>query len=150
MRYETPIRFVLDAKSSSDVYWLPPDASVYEAIELMATKSIGAVLVLEAGQLVGIMSERDYARKVILKGKSSRETPIKEIMSSPVVFVTPDCRVDQAMALMTERRIRHLPIVEHGRVIGVVSIGDLVKFVVNEQAATINHLHAYITGRYPA
>jgi CBS domain-containing protein len=149
MRYETPIRFVLGAKSS-DVYWLPPDASVYQAIELMATKSIGAVLVLEEGKLVGIMSERDYARKVILKGKSSRETPIKEIMSSPVIFVTPDCRVDEAMSLMTERRIRHLPIVEHGRVVGVVSIGDLVKFLVNEQAATINHLHAYITGRYPA
>lgn len=148
MRYETPIRFVLDAKSR-DVYWLPPDASVYQAIELMATKSIGAVLVLEAGKLVGIISERDYARKVILKGKSSRETPIKEIMSSPVIFVTPACRVDEAMALMTERRIRHLPIVEHGQVIGVVSIGDLVKFLVNEQAATISQLHAYITGRYP-
>lgn len=149
MRYETPVRFVLETKPR-EVYWLGPDASVYEAIELMATKSIGAVLVLEEGKLVGIISERDYARKVILKGKSSRETAIKEIMSSPVIFVTPECRVDEAMKLMTERRIRHLPIVENDRVIGVVSIGDLVKFLVSEQAATITQLHAYITGRYPA
>lgn len=149
MRHETPVRYVLDAKGG-DVYWLPPDASVYDAIELMATKSLGAVLVLENGKLVGIMSERDYARKVILKGRASRETLIKEIMTTPVIFVTPECRVDEALALMTQRRIRHLPILEHDRVAGVVSIGDLVKFLVNEQAATIDHLHAYITGQYPA
>ncbi|MCW5979446.1 MAG: CBS domain-containing protein [Bryobacteraceae bacterium] len=142
------VRAVLGNKGR-DVFWLPPDASVYEAVETMATRSIGAVLVLEDGKLVGILSERDYARKVILKGRSSRETLIKEIMSSPVTFVDCECTIDQAMALMTEKRIRHLPVIAEEQVVGVVSIGDLVKFIVNDQAATIDHLHAYITGQYP-
>ena len=142
------VRAVLENKVR-DVFWLSPNTSVYDAMEKMATLSIGAILVLENGRLVGILSERDYARKVILKGRSSRETLIKEIMTSPVTFVDPECSIDHAMALMTAQRIRHLPVIENQKVVGVVSIGDLVKFVVNEQAATIDHLHAYITGQYP-
>jgi len=142
------LRDILKEKGHQ-IYWLPPDATVYEAIEMMATKSVGALLVLDEGKLVGIISERDYARKVILKGKSSKETKVSEIMSSPVIYVTPDCPVEEAMALMTEKRIRHLPVVENDQVVGIVSIGDLVKFLVKEQEATIRYLHAYISGSYP-
>lgn len=142
------VRAVLGNKGK-EVFWLPPDASVYEAVEMMATKSIGAVLVLENGKLVGILSERDYTRKVILKGRVSKETRIKEIMTTPVTFVDCECTIDEAMALITEQRIRHLPVMVDNQVVGIVSIGDLVKFIVTEQAATIDHLHQYITGQYP-
>jgi CBS domain-containing protein len=148
MRHTTPIRSVLAAKGS-EIYGLPPDASVFSAIEMMATRSVGALLVIQDGKLIGILSERDYARKVILLGRASKDTRIKEIMTSPVTFVTPDCTVDEAMSLMTQKRIRHLPILENEQVIGLVSIGDLVKYIVSEQADTIEHLHAYITGQYP-
>jgi CBS domain-containing protein len=148
MLQTTLIKSLLDAKSK-DVYWVSPDDSVYQAIEMMATKGVGALLVLRDGKLVGIVSERDYARKVILKGRISKETSIKEIMTTPVTYVSPPCSVDEAMALMTEKRIRHLPVVDGERVVGVVSIGDLVKHIIDEQAATIGHLHAYITGQYP-
>ncbi len=142
------LRDILEEKGH-EVYWLPPDATVYQAIEMMATKSVGALLVIDQGRLVGIISERDYARKVILKGKSSKETLVREIMSSPVIYVSPDCPVEEAMKLMTEKRIRHLPVLEGDRIVGIVSIGDVVKFLVKEQAATIRYLHAYITGSYP-
>jgi CBS domain-containing protein len=148
MLQTTTIRSLLDIKGK-DVYWLSPEESVYQAIELMATKSVGALLVLQDGKLVGILSERDYARKVILKGRHSKETRIKEIMTSPVTYISPVCTIDEAMAIMTKQRIRHLPVVEEERVIGIVSIGDVVKHIIDEQAATIGHLHAYITGQYP-
>jgi len=143
------IRNLLRSKGS-EVWWLPPDATVYEAIALMAEKRIGAVLICEEGRPVGIVSERDYARKVILMGRSSKETRVREIMSSPLITVTPDHTVDECMRIMTERRVRHLPVMEGDRVVGMISIGDLVKAIISAQAQTIQHLSDYISGKYPA
>ena len=136
-------------RKGSEVWFVTPDQNVYEAIERMADKAVGALLVILDGKLVGIISERDYARKVILKGRSSRTALVKEIMTSPVIFVTPDQAVDECMGIMTRNRIRHLPIMENERVLGVVSIGDLVKWVVSEQEETIEHLQNYISSKYP-
>ncbi|MGA8233711.1 MAG: CBS domain-containing protein [Candidatus Acidiferrales bacterium] len=136
-------------RKGSEVWFLTPDQTVYDAIEKMADKGAGALLVISAGKLVGIISERDYARKVILKGRSSRTALVKEIMTSPVIFVSPDTAVDECMVIMTRNRIRHLPIMENEKVLGVVSIGDLVKWVVSEQEETIEHLQNYISAKYP-
>jgi CBS domain-containing protein len=134
-------------RKSSDLWWVPPQATVYEAIDLMAQKGIGAVLVFAEGHLVGIVSERDYARKVVLRGRNSKETSVEEIMSSPVFTIPPDLRTDECMRLVTERRIRHLPVSEEGRVVGIVTIGDLVKSIISEQAEQIEELTSYIQGR---
>jgi CBS domain-containing protein len=128
----------------ADVYGIGPDEPVLAAVQMMAERSIGAVLVLRDGRLEGIVSERDYARKVVLKGRSSAETAVWEIMSSPVVTVGPQDSVNTCMKLMTEKRIRHLPVVEQGAVIGVLSIGDLVKHVIEEQEREIAQLQRYI------
>ena len=136
-------------RKGSEVWFLTPDQTVYDAIEKMADKGVGALLVISAGKLVGIISERDYARKVILKGRSSRTALVKEIMTSPVIFVTPDTAVDECMVIITRNRIRHLPIMENEKVLGVVSIGDLVKWVISEQEETIEHLQNYISAKNP-
>ncbi|MGC2161069.1 MAG: CBS domain-containing protein [Silvibacterium sp.] len=136
----------LIGKKGGQVWSLAPTASVYDAIAMMAEKQVGALPILDGGKLLGIVSERDYARKVILKGRSSKETAVTEIMSSPVVSVSPSQTVEECMHIVTEKRIRHLPVVENSKVVGIVSIGDLVNWMITAQQETISHLEAYIGG----
>jgi CBS domain-containing protein len=138
------VKHLLERKGSQ-IYSVTPDTPVLDAIRLMAEKHVGALLVMRGTELAGIISERDYARKVILLGRSSAETPVRQIMSSPVVTVNPAHTVNECMQLVTDRRIRHLPVVENGGVIGVVSIGDLVKAVIESQQEQIEQLERYIS-----
>jgi CBS domain-containing protein len=128
------------------VYTAGPDTTVYEALQVMAEKNVGALLVIDADRLAGIFSERDYARKVILQGKSSKDTPVHEIMTKRVYYVQPENSIEECMALMTERKIRHLPVMEGDRIVGVISIGDVVREVIEEQGFVIEQLENYITG----
>ncbi|RMH88613.1 CBS domain-containing protein [Lysobacter pythonis] len=140
------MRHLLEAKNKPGVVWIAPGAPVIDALRLMAEEGIGAVLVMDEGRLVGILSERDYARKVVLLGRTSATTPVSEIMSHQVVCGRLGDSIDQSMQVMTEKRIRHLPIVEHKEVVGIVSIGDLVKAVIAAQRAELRHLQDYIAG----
>lgn len=139
------VKQILNVKGS-DALSIQPDATVYTALKLMAEKNVGALLVLEKGKLVGILSERDYARKVILKGKSSLNTPVRDIMTERVMFVRPEQTVEECMALMTEKHVRHLPVLVGDQVVGIVSIGDLVKASIEEKDFMIKQLENYITG----
>jgi CBS domain-containing protein len=141
----TVLSQLLDLKGHS-IYSVPPDAVVIDAIRVMAEKHVGALLVMEGARLVGILSERDYARKVVLMGRSSDSTPVRDIMTAAVRTIEPDGTVDDAMRVMTEHRIRHLPVLQGSKVVGIVSIGDLVKSVIEEQRHTIEDLRSYIQG----
>jgi CBS domain-containing protein len=138
------------AHKGSAVWSIAPNATVFDAIQLMADKNVGALPVIENGGLVGIISERDYTRKVILKGKSSKETPVKDIMTQELLTAHSGDSVTECMHVMTEKRVRHLPVVEEGQMIGLISIGDLVRRIISAQTATIDNLEKYITGDYPA
>jgi CBS domain-containing protein len=147
MEFEATIRAVLDHKGGQ-IWYVTPETSVYEALEIMDREDIGALLVMSGQRLLGVFSERDYSRKVILKGKASKATLVGEIMSgTPVLH--PDRSVEECMRLMTEFRIRHLPVIENEVVVGVVSIGDLVNWIIHRQEEQIQHLHHYIAGSYP-
>jgi len=135
-------------QKGSEIYSIAPDALVFEAIEMMDAKNVGALLVIRGEELLGIISERDYTRRVFLRGKRSRETRVDEIMSRDVTVTNSNEPVENCMRLMTEKRIRHLPVVDNGKLRGVLSIGDLVKHIISTQSATIEHLESYIHGGY--
>ena len=140
------VTMILHAKGR-EVWQVTPDASVFDALRLMAEKNVGALPVLEADKLVGMFSERDYARKVILKGKSSKNTPVGEIMSTKVIHVDPDQSIEECMELMTHKRVRHLPVLDGKQMVGVISIGDVVKTIISDRETLIKDLEDYITGR---
>jgi len=142
----TQLSTILEEKSG-DVLQIDGDATVFEAITKMVEANVGSLLVTDGGEIVGIMTERDYLRRVTLQGRTDKETAVKEIMSSPLVVATPETTVDECMAMMTDRRIRHVPVVDDEQVVGVVSIGDLVRFRSKQQAFEIKYLTDYITGR---
>jgi CBS domain-containing protein len=149
MRRRDTINSILKHKGG-EIWSVSPDQSVYEAIEKMADKGVGALLVISEGKVAGVISERDYARKVILQGRSSKETQVKEIMTSTVIHVTRHQSLEECMTIMTNHHIRHLPVMEDEHLLGMVSIGDLVKWIITEQEETIRQLEHYIAGNFPA
>jgi len=148
MKVFDPVSLVL-RKKGTDIWSVPPDTTVYSAMKMMADKDVGALLVMDGNQFVGMLSERDYARKIILMGRASKDTPVSEILSEPLITIRPECSVDEAMRLMTTHRIRHLPVVCDGFVQGIISIGDLVQWIAFAQDQTIEELEHYIEGKYP-
>ena len=149
MKVTDTIATVLKNKAINTILSISPDQTVYEALEIMARNDVGALLVLSDSRLVGILSERDYARKGILIGHASKETRVREIMTSPVTFVSPQQTVDECLTIMTQHHFRHLPVVQNDAVIGLISIGDLVKWTISGQAHAIEALEGYISGAYP-
>jgi len=147
MTHTGHIREILHNKGGT-VWTISPEATVLDAIHLMADKNIGALLVTKDNTLIGIISERDYTRKVALKGRASKDTPVRDILSGHVVHVSPDHSVDECLRLMTEHRVRHLPVLDGSKIVGLVSIGDLVNWIISAQSSTIQQLETYITG-YP-
>jgi CBS domain-containing protein len=143
------ITSILNEKKSRKVWTIGPDGTVFEAIEMMSSRNVGALPVVRDDQLVGIVSERDYTRKVILKGRSSRETPVSAIMTGEVITVVPSMKVVSCLQLMTDRSVRHLPVMVDGRLAGIVSIGDLVRHIISAQGALISQLRDYVIGSYP-
>lgn len=141
------VRNLLQTKGNA-IFSVEPSTMVYRAIELMCEKNIGGLLICENGKLLGIFTERDYARKLILKGRSSKDTPIRDLMTSNLITVTPDTSVDDCMRVMTGRKIRHLPVLDNNELVGIISIGDVVRFVIEEQKSIIEHLEHYITGHH--
>ena len=141
----TRVKDILEVKGR-DVWSIEPGASVYGAMKLMADKGIGALMVMEGARVVGVISERDYARKVILEGRSSRTTQVKEIMTAHVLYAQPEQNIEECMAVMTERHVRHLPVIEEDKLVGVISIGDLVKSIITEQKFMIEQLERFISG----
>ncbi len=142
----TTVAQILQSKSDHTIHSIAPTASVFDAVKLMSEKNIGALLVMEGGKIVGVVTERDYARKIILMSKSSKETPVRDIMTTQVMYVRPNQTSEECMVLMTENRVRHLPVMDQGKLIGLVSIGDLVKDVIAEQKFIIEQLEHYIAG----
>ena len=149
MNLTDSIGCVLARRGNPEVWAVDREATVFDALQLMAEKDVGALLALDRGQLCGIISERDYARKVILLGKSSHDTLVEEIMSERTIYATPHSTVDECMHLMTGNRVRHLPVLEGSTIVGIVSIGDLVNWIINSHEETIHQLHAYVSSSYP-
>jgi CBS domain-containing protein len=149
MEITNAISSLLNQKQT-DIWSVSPDTIVYDAIKVMSEKNVGALLVLDDGKLVGVLSERDYTRKIVLKGLKSRETPVRSIMTDQPVYVSPEDSVDRCMRIMTQNRVRHLPVLSGGKVVGVVSIGDLVNWIISAQTAAIDQLEKFISGEYPA
>ena len=138
---------ILRSKPDPTVHAVAPTASMFDALKLMAEKNIGALLIMEGETIVGMVSERDYARKIVLVGRSSKETPVRDVMTYPVMYVGPQQSTEECMALMTEKRLRHLPVLDGGKLIGLISIGDLVKDIISEQNFVIEQLQCYISGQ---
>ncbi|RME93289.1 MAG: CBS domain-containing protein [Verrucomicrobia bacterium] len=136
-------------RKGRQVYWVSPDTTVFEALKVMREKNVGALLVMEDDRLVGIFSERDYARKVAIEGRDSRVTPVRDITTKPVHTITPQTPISECMEMMSKYRVRHLPVLEDDRVVGVISVGDVVQWIIEAQSATIDQLQSYITGAYP-
>ena len=139
---------ILNQKAAS-IWSVTPDTMVFDGIKLMSHKNVGALLVMKEGKLAGIFSERDYTRKIVLKGKSSKTTAVNEIISSPVISVTPQHTIEECMRIMTEHRVRHLPVLEGEKVVGIVSIGDLVNYIISAQHFALKQMEAYVSGQYP-
>ncbi len=140
------VAHILNSKADHTVYTITPTATVFEAVKLMAEKNIGALVVGEGGKVVGMITERDYARTIVLMARSSKTTAVRDIMMTPVIYMLPDQTGEECMALMTERRLRHVPVIDKGKLIGIISIGDLIKDVIADQKFTIQQLQHYITG----